>query len=73
MNGPHIQEIQWDRVYEFGKMQRIEGYNILFSTNIQFIYFLNGNFFDKSSFDGQKFWNTVLMTGNVSRQRATLM
>ena len=73
MNGPHIQEIQWDRVYEIWKMQRIEGYNVLFSTNIRCIYFLKGNFFDKSSFDGQHFWNTVLMTGNVSRQKATLM
>ena len=53
---------------KFGKMQRIEGYNILFNTNIRCIYFLKGNFFDKPSFDGQSFWNTVLMTGSVSRQ-----
>ena len=58
---------------KFGKMQRIEGYNILFSTNIRCIYFLKGNFFDKPSFDGQIFWNTVLMTGNVSHQKATLV
>ena len=57
---------------QFGKMQRIEGYNILFSTNIRCIYFLKGNFFDKLSFDGQKFWNIILMTVNVSRQKATL-
>ena len=57
---------------KFGKMQTIEGYNILFSTNIRCIYFLKGNFFDKPSFDAQKFWNTVLMIGNDSRQKATL-
>ena len=57
---------------KFGKMQRIEGHNILFSTNIRRIYFLKGTFFDKPSFDGQNFWNTVLMTGNVSHQKTTL-
>ena len=34
---------------KFGKMQRIEGYNILFRTNIRCIYFLKGIFFDKPS------------------------
>ena len=48
-------------------------YNILFSTNIQCIYFFKSNFFDKPSFDGRKFWNIVLMTSNVSGQKATLL
>ena len=32
-----------------------------------------GKYFDKPSFDGQKFWNTVLIRSNVSRQKATLV